>query len=54
MREEARGVACRAPTHDRDVLWEHACIFELALVRRNQINLVEARSRAQNKDLFGG
>src|SRR5262249_37636431 len=24
------------------------------LMRRNQINLAEARSRAQNKDLFGG
>jgi len=24
------------------------------LVRRNQVNLAEARSRAVNKDLFGG
>jgi twitching motility protein PilT len=28
------------------------CLTEM--VRRNQINLAEARTRAQNKDLFGG
>jgi twitching motility protein PilT len=28
------------------------CLTEL--VRRNQINLAEARTRATNKDLFGG
>ncbi len=39
MREEALGVARRAPIHDRDVFGPYPRIFELAPVRRNQIKV---------------